>query len=233
MSGIVHLRFYEELNDFLPEENRKRRFALDVEPGRTIGEILTRLGVPAARVEIVLAGGESVDLSHAAADGEYISFYPVFEAFDVTALLRLRREPLRHPRFLTCGGLHGLARCLRLCGFDTLEFPVGRPEEGKSGTEDCVILFRKGTMRPPEWAPRARRVDASKPRQQLRELLESLSLASLVIPMGRCPRCNGLLASAADNRKPRLMCKTCGLSLGPRQLARLRLLFNAAVPGCH
>ncbi len=230
MGGKVHLRFYEELNDFLPEKNRKHRFDFDVEPGGTVGEILTRLGVPAARVEIVLAGGDSVDLSHAAADGEYISFYPVFETLDVAGLLRLRGEPLRHLRFLAAGDLHGLARYLRLCGFDTLEFPFGSPEEDNFEKSDRVILFRAVTMRPPQRAPRARLVEAAKPRQQLRELLESLSLARLVVPLGRCPKCNAPLASAGGDRPPRLTCRWCGHSLGPRQQERWILLLRAALP---
>ena len=49
-----------------------------------------------------------------------MSVYPVFEALDVTPILRLRPRPLREPRFVLDVHLGRLARLLRLLGFDSL-----------------------------------------------------------------------------------------------------------------
>ncbi len=236
MSGTAYLRFYEELNDFLPDEKRKRRFEYMLEGGLTVGGILLRLGVPSTRVEIILAGGDSVGLSHVARDGEYISFYPVFESLDVGALLRLREAPLRNLCFLAAVGLHGLVRYLRLCGFDTMDLPGGDPDElaCRAELEGRIILFKEGSLRLPEWSLRAWRIRAAKPRRQLIELIEDLSLTSSIVPMGRCLRCNGLMADAADDRQPptaeTLRCQSCGQVYGPLHLRRSRLLLNSLTP---
>jgi uncharacterized protein with PIN domain len=44
----------------------------------------------------------------------------MFESFDVTNELRVRRAPLREPRFVMDADLDGLAAELRLLGFDAL-----------------------------------------------------------------------------------------------------------------
>ena len=53
-------------------------------------------------------------------DGDRVSVYPKFEAFDITPLLRVRQRPLRETRFVADAHLGGLARLLRMAGFDTL-----------------------------------------------------------------------------------------------------------------
>jgi hypothetical protein len=118
----VTLRFYEELNDLLPEELRRKPFEYPVKPTQSIKHLIENLGVPHTEVEIILANGRSVGFDYLPADGDRISVYPMFERLDVTPLLRLRPAPLRHPRFLADAHLGKLARHLRLLGFDTLFF---------------------------------------------------------------------------------------------------------------
>ncbi len=187
MNGAVYLRFYEELNDFLPDKNRKNRFPFAFDDGMTVGELLARLNVPLDRVEIILADGVSVDLSHRLQEGEYLSIYPVFELLDVSSLVRLRKEPLRRPRFLVARELHGLLRYLRLGGFDALEY-AGDDSEDLRRMSDCegrVILFHKVVPSMPGRITRAWRIRALKPGQQFQELVEALSLHRLVVPSGR------------------------------------------------
>jgi hypothetical protein len=67
-----------------------------------------------------MRGGESIGLEDMVDDGERIGVYPMFEALDVRPLLRLRPQPLRHPRFVADAHLGALAKRLRILGFDTL-----------------------------------------------------------------------------------------------------------------
>ena len=88
--GQVSLRFYEELNDFLPGERRKREFDHPLQPGESVKHLIESLGVPHTEVEIILVNGHSVAFDYRPADGDRISIYPMFERLDVTPLLRLR-----------------------------------------------------------------------------------------------------------------------------------------------
>lgn len=118
--AVATLRFYEELNDFLPRPVRKQDRRLEFNESATVRHLIETFGVPHTEVEVVLLNGVSVDLEQLAPDGDRISVYPVFESLDVTPLLRLRGYPLRTVRFLADAHLGKLAGYLRMLGFDTL-----------------------------------------------------------------------------------------------------------------
>ena len=114
------LRFYAELNDYLPAALRQRENTLDFRPPCPVRHLVEIMGVPHTEIEILLINGVSVDLEATVHDGDRISVYPVWEAMDVGPLLRLRDFPLRETRFFADVQLGRLARYLRLLGFDTL-----------------------------------------------------------------------------------------------------------------
>jgi sulfur carrier protein ThiS len=94
MDSAVYIRLYEELNDYLPEENRKRTFSLSLKGSTTVEEAICLLGVPPDEVDLVLVNAESVPFSHIAQDGDRISIYPIFESLDVSTVTMLRDESL-------------------------------------------------------------------------------------------------------------------------------------------
>lgn len=112
-------RFYEELNDFLAPARRRREFERVCARAATVKHEIEALGVPHTEVELVLVNGESVGFDRLLRDGDRVAVYPKFESLDVTSLLRVRDTPLRVMRFVADAHLGGLARLLRMAGFDT------------------------------------------------------------------------------------------------------------------
>src|SRR5512136_707812 len=98
-------RFYEELNDFLPEARRKREFAIEVDRARSVKDAIESAGVPHTEVDLVIVDGRSVDFTHLLRGGERVAVYPMFERLDIAPLVRLRPLPLRDPRFVADGHL--------------------------------------------------------------------------------------------------------------------------------
>jgi len=94
MDSTVYVRLYEELNDYLPEEKRKRTFNLSLKGPTTVKETIRLLGVPSEEVDLVLVNGESVPFGHIVQDQDQISVYPIFESLDVTTVTRLRDRSL-------------------------------------------------------------------------------------------------------------------------------------------
>ena len=93
------MRFYEELNDFLPSARRKIRFIHEFQRRASIKDMIEALGVPHTEVDLILVNGQSVDFNHIVRDGDHISVYPTFESFDIQPLVRVRPRPLRVSRF--------------------------------------------------------------------------------------------------------------------------------------
>ncbi|MFW6259435.1 MAG: Mut7-C RNAse domain-containing protein, partial [Tangfeifania sp.] len=113
-------RFYEELNEHLPEPVRKTEFTYEFTGRPSVKNSIHAIGIPHSEVDLILVNGEPVDFSYQMQGGEKISVYPVFESLDISPLVRLRPKPLREPRFIVDVNLGKLALKLRLLGFDTL-----------------------------------------------------------------------------------------------------------------
>ena len=93
-------RFYAELNDFLPAGQRQQEVVRSFLDTPTVKDQIEACGVPHTEVELILVGGRSVGFDHRLEDGDRVSVYPVFEALDVSPLIRLRPRP-------TAGGSSG------------------------------------------------------------------------------------------------------------------------------
>jgi len=191
----VQLRFYEELNDFLPPERRKTAFAHQLTRRTSVKDLIESFGVPHTEVEVILANGRSVDFSYIVQAGDRISVYPVFESLDISPLIRLRDKPLRHPRFVIDANLGQLARYLRLLGFDVIyrnNF-TDREVAQIASADRRIVLTRDRALLQHKIITHGYFVRAVKPREQVREILSRLDLHGDLRPFTRCLRCNGEL----------------------------------------
>jgi uncharacterized protein with PIN domain len=192
-------RFYEELNDFLPPDRRYRAFSAPCARGATVKHMIEALGVPHTEVELILVNGESVGFDRVPADGDRVAVYPKFEAFDVTPLLRLREHPLRETRFVADTHLGGLARLLRMAGFDTLydNHYQDAEIEAVAGREGRIVLSRDRELLKRRGIDHGCYVHAIEPEAQLGEIVDRLDLGRSARPFSRCLLCNAPLRSVA------------------------------------
>ncbi len=190
--AIAEFRFYEELNDFILPERRKRAFLYACAERATVKNAIEALGVPHTEVEVILVNGESVDFSYLVQNGDRIAVYPQFEAIDITPLLKVRARPLRRTRFVADAHLGGLAKYLRLLGFDTLYRNDFRDEEVAqiAAADRRIVLTRDRSLLMHRKITHGCYVRAMKPRQQLEEVLGRLDLSRSIKPFTRCICCN-------------------------------------------
>jgi len=192
------LRFYAELNDFLPESLRYRDNPAQCQPGSPVRHLIERFGVPHTEVELVILNGRSVGLEEPVPHGARISLYPLFEALDVSPLVRLRERPLREPAFVADAHLGRLARYLRLLGFDTLfeNDPGDAALAARSIADKRVLLTRDRALLMRRGITHGCYIRPQKPLAQLTVVLQRLDLYRQIRPFTRCMRCNGLLQPA-------------------------------------
>ena len=191
----VHFRFYEELNDFLAPERRKVEFTHLFDRRASVKDMIEALGVPHPEVEMIRVNGESVDFDHIVRDGDRISVYPVFESFDISDELRVRRTPLRSIRFVLDAHLGTLAQYLRLCGFDTLYRNDYSDDvlASISAEQHRILLTRDRDVLKRRIVTHGYFVRHDLPREQLAEVCNRFDLHDAIAPFTRCSRCNGRL----------------------------------------
>ncbi|MBI4773326.1 MAG: MoaD/ThiS family protein [Deltaproteobacteria bacterium] len=175
---IVTVRLYEELNDVLPVEQRKRAFSHELPEDSTVSALLNSLRIPVERVELALVNGRSVNPSCLLQDNDYVSLFPVFESIDIGPLVRFRSFPLRSPKFLTDRTADALGEKLRQKGYDVhQEANMDDAELAEvADREGRILLSVRIGLGPSAGVARALSVPDGDPEVQLAHLLDRLSL---------------------------------------------------------
>ena len=193
----VSIRFYEELNNFLP---------LKFQKGKTektyaftnlcaVKDIIEAFGIPHTEVDLIIVNGESVNFSSKVKHGDRISVYPRFETIDITNITKLRNRPLRETTFILDVHLGKLAGYLRMLGFDTLyKNSFGDTEiMDIARKENRIILTRdKGILKNSK-VTHGYFIRSQKPKEQLKEIIKRFDLKNSFAPFKRCMKCNGLV----------------------------------------
>jgi uncharacterized protein with PIN domain len=193
----IYLRFYEELNDFLPEEKKKKRFVHHFIDRTSVKDLIESLGVPHTEVDLILANDKSVNFKYLINDGDDISVYPVFESLDISNVQHLRPKPLRNPKFVADVHLGRLTRYLRMMGFDVYYKNDLSDEEivKISLKERRAILTRDiGILKRTE-VTHAYFIRTDKVEKQTEEVIIRFDLQNEIKEFSRCLECNELLKS--------------------------------------
>lgn len=191
----VFIRFYEELNDFIRTDWRKRQIERQLGHRTTTKDLIESFGVPHTEVDLILINGVSADFAHRVADGDLISVYPVFESFDISEVTRLQERPLRDLRFIADCHLGKLAGKMRLLGLD-VEFrnDIDDEEIAVAVVNDRrVLLSRDRRLLMRKVIDRGYLVRSQNPDEQLAEVIKRFDLSRQLQPFTRCSRCNGIL----------------------------------------
>ena len=196
------IRFYEELNDYLPKSLRRHDIAVRFDTPCPVRHLIETQGVPHTEVEIILINGISVDLEAPARDGDRISVYPMFEALDISPLLRLRPQPLREPRFFADAQLGRLARHLRLLGFDTrYQNSIDDAQLVRQAlAERRIILSRDRALLMRRDVSHGLHLRLDDPQEQLTHVIRRCDLARSCHPFTRCIECNHRIEAIAKQQ---------------------------------
>lgn len=190
----------------------------------SVKDVIESHGIPHTEVDLILANGETVDFSYVVENGDRISVYPVFEALDVTSLVRVRPKPLRESRFVLDVHLGRLAAYLRMLGFDTVYGQDTADAELAriSHQEHRILLTRDRGLLKRSLVTHGYYVRETNPRTQLIEIVRRFDLANSIQPFARCLRCNVVLAPAG---KEEVVSR-----LPPRTVERCEQFWRC--PGC-
>jgi len=189
-------RFYDELGDFLPRARRGRDFATPCARAATVKHMVEALGVPHTEVRLILVNGESSGFERLLAEGDRVAVYPAFATLDVQPLSRVPRlqsgEGQGAPRFVADAHLGGLARLLRMAGFDTLYDNHYGDDEivAIAAEEDRVVLTRDRELLKRRAVLHGCYLHAIRQAAQFRELFDRLGLAASARPFSLCLHCN-------------------------------------------
>lgn len=215
MTARISIRFYQQLNDFLPPERHGADITLEADEHRSVKDLIESIGVPHTEVDLVLVNGRSVGFDYQLKDADHISVYPQFTTLAISSLSsppgRCQPQARDKPRFILDVHLGRLAAYLRMLGFDSLyRNDFDDPELADISAREQRILLtcdRRLLMR--KQIDYGYFVRSRLPKQQLVEVLSRFDLYPRIQPFSRCMHCNGQTRPVAKNRiEDRLLEKT-------------------------
>jgi uncharacterized protein len=192
---IAYFRFYEELNDFLSLQQRKKTFPWLFQGHPSVKFAIETIGVPHVEVDLILANSVPVDFSYKMVDGDRISVYPVFESIDIALVSHLREKPLRDLKFILDVHLGKLTKFMRLFGFDSYYQNNLHDHEiiNLAETGGRVILTRDRNLLKNKRVTHGYWVRSQRPDEQINEVLCRFDLENNIRPFTRCLECNNLV----------------------------------------
>ncbi len=188
-------RFHDELNDFLAPKRRRQAFSVPCAQAATTKHMIEALGVPHTEVARILVNGEPAGLDRLMQDGDQVAVYPRVAAMDAPPPAE---APLRRPGFVADAHLGGLARLLRMLGFDTLYDNHFHDDDIVSicAHDGRIVLTRDRELLKRRAVSRGCYVHALKSEAHLLEVVARFDLARSVRPFTLCLHCNAPLRAA-------------------------------------
>ena len=209
---MAAFRFHEELNHFLPRARRMVEFSCACARAATTKHMIEALGVPHTEVGQVLVNGEPAGLGRQLQEGDRVEVLPMLPppapASGPAPEQASGQALAPGPRFVADAHLGGLARLLRMAGFDTIyDNNIDDAEvEALAGCDARIALTRDRDLLKRSGVARGCYVRALKPAQQLAEIFHRLGLARHIKPFTLCLTCNVPLRAvdraAVDDRLP-------------------------------
>lgn len=181
--AIATFRFHGELADFLARERRRIEFDHACARAATVKHAVESLGVPHTEVGRLLVNGGPATLSRIVREGDAIEVFP--PATECAA-------GDEAPHFVADAHLGGLARFLRMLGFDTLYANTITDREilELAARERRIVLTRDRELLKCREVMRGCFVHAKKPEAQLREVAGRYGLERHMRPFTLCLHCN-------------------------------------------
>ena len=189
MSTTAFFRFHGELETLLTQERRRHPFASACARAATLKNAIEALGVPHTEVGAVSVNGAPATLARIVRDGDAIEVYPWVPGSAAPALRVLC--------FLADAHLGGLARFLRMLGFDTIFDPAldDTAIQYLAHDDQRVVLTRDRELLKRREIPFGCFIRRQRPDAQLQEVAIRYGLAASARPFTRCLHCNMPLAS--------------------------------------
>lgn len=177
---MAHFRFADELSAFLQPAHRGPRISYACARSATLKNAIEALGVPHTEVGTITVNGEAATLQRAVREGDEIEVHPY------------RYTETARPRFLADAHLGGLARFLRMLGFDTLHDPRWPDAEIRRIAHDeaRIVLTRDRDLLKCRDVLRGCYVRAIRTEAQLAEVVARYRLSEQARPFTLCLCCN-------------------------------------------
>ncbi len=189
--ATARFRFHGELSRFLPRPRREAAFDYACARAATLKNAIEALGVPHTEAALVFVNRAPATLARIVREGDSVEVWPWQTPEEGQTTISGGNRGLSLI-FVADAHLGGLARFLRMLGFDTLHENAFADAEIRrlAWREGRVVLTRDRELLKCREIARGCYVHARKPEAQLQEVAARYALAEQARPFTLCLVCN-------------------------------------------
>jgi uncharacterized protein with PIN domain len=190
----ILLTFHGDLKFFLTGE-KQQPLKYNLGERASIKDVIESLRVPHPEIEMIRVNRQEVDFSYLVNDGDIIEVYPFYFYPNSEHKIQLRLPLSSFPSFILDVHLGKLTSFLRMFGFDCLYRNDYDDQELAiiSHEQSRILLTRDLGLLKRSIVTYGYYVRSTKPEEQLIEIMRRYQLFTVVKPLNRCLKCNGLL----------------------------------------
>jgi uncharacterized protein with PIN domain len=195
----TRFRFYAQLNDFLPEEQRHQAVEYSVPGKPSVKDAIEAMGVPHTEVALILINSQPQGFEASIEEGDEVAVYPPFaQLLPHKPSNPYAIQPPDPIRFIADVHLGKLASLLRMLGFDTVYGPESDEAlAARSRSEQRILLTRDVGLLKRGQVQYGYFIRSTNPKEQIVEVLRRYYLLGAIQPFQRCSQCNGLIQPVA------------------------------------
>ncbi|HEY5673200.1 MAG TPA: Mut7-C RNAse domain-containing protein [Malonomonas sp.] len=167
-----------------------------------VKDAIEALGLPHTEVDQILVAGQSVAFDYRLQADDRVEVFPVGASVARVGAVHLSPPLPDQPKFILDVHLGKLARRLRMLGFDCrYRNDYTDPQIIELAlAEGLIILTRDRGILKHARVRQGCLVGSDKVEEQVIEVLERYQLSRKILPLYRCPGCNGLLQAVAKEK---------------------------------
>jgi len=191
----VVLRFYNKLNELLPEHRRNSDLEAEFKDKRSVKDMIESFGVPHTEVDIILANGKSVDFNYILRKEDQISVYPALEKPEIENPVHLCPVPPFKTRFIADIHLGDIVKYMRALGFDVYDDPglSNRDIIERSQKEERIIITKSRKLLKFKEVVYGLLLCVGTTEVQVKDIITRLDISDRIKPFSRCLCCNNIL----------------------------------------
>ncbi len=88
------IRFYGELNDYLPLSKQGRSFVAEYKNQTSVNRLIDSFCVPSSAIDLILVNGAAVGFDYLLQTNDHVSIFPLFRSIDISPLHLINRGSL-------------------------------------------------------------------------------------------------------------------------------------------
>jgi len=198
MQNKATFLFHNELNVFLSQKKKNTKVEYQYRNSPSVKDSIEAIGVPHPEVAVILVNNQPVNFDYKISNHDEIEVFPYHHGLEIPDIVNIK--PLEKARFILDVHLGGLARYLRMAGFDVLynnEDWGDKYIADRGGEEERIVLTRDVGLLKRSSVVYGYYIRKKNSYEQFEEITERYQLKEDFEPFTRCIKCNGIIRDVA------------------------------------